>query len=42
VLQKSIAVEVDAFCIEPLARRSGEAHFSSLRPRSGLQEYPLL
>lgn len=42
VLQKSIAVEVDAFCIEPLARRLGEAHFSSVRPRSGLQEYPLL
>jgi transcription antitermination factor NusG len=42
VLQKSIAVEVDAFSIEPLPRRAEEAHFSSVGPRSGLQEYPIL
>jgi transcription antitermination factor NusG len=42
LLQKSIAVEVDAFSVEPLPHRAGQAHFSSVRPRSGFQEYPLL
>lgn len=32
VLQKSIAVEVDAFSIEPIARRDSTALFSSARP----------
>ena len=41
LLQKSIAVEVDAFSVEPLPRRAGEEHFSGARPRLRLQEYPL-
>jgi transcription antitermination factor NusG len=41
LLQKSIAVEVDAFSVEPLPRRAGEEHFSGVRPRLRLQEYPL-
>jgi transcription antitermination factor NusG len=32
VVQKSIAVEVDAFSVEPIARRDSTASFSSVRP----------
>jgi transcription antitermination factor NusG len=42
LLQKSIAVEVDAFSVEPLPHRAGQAHFSSVRSRSGFPEYSFL
>jgi transcription antitermination factor NusG len=38
VLQKSIAVEIDAFSIEPLARPPSP--FSAARSRAGLEEHP--
>jgi transcription antitermination factor NusG len=42
LLEKSIAVEVDAFSVVPLPRRAGQAHFSSVRSPSGFQEYSFL
>jgi transcription antitermination factor NusG len=40
VLQKSLAVEVDAFSVEPIAHRPEASPFSNSRPRSELEAYP--
>jgi transcription antitermination factor NusG len=39
VLQKSLAVEVDAFSVEPLARRPEAPRFSTTQARSGFEEH---
>lgn len=39
LLQKSLAVEVDAFSVEPLARRVGGPHPSSLRAQTVVQNH---
>ncbi len=39
VLQKSLAVEVDALSVEPLARRPEAPRFSTTQARSGLGEH---
>jgi len=39
VLQKSIAVEIDAFSVEPLAR-PGASPLSTARSRAGLEDHP--